>query len=58
MSSSSAAIGLVLVSGGETVISFATCALLARPPDADRLEPALVKGPQPPVAAHRAGAAT
>ena len=45
--------------GGETVLSEPTWAALRRPVEAVRLEPALVKGRQAPVAAYRiaAGAA-
>lgn len=43
--------------GGQTVLSDPTYALLAAPPDSERLEPALVKGRQTPVGAHRLGVA-
>ena len=42
--------------GGQTVLSDPTYALLASPPECERLEPALVKGRQTPVGAHRLGA--
>ncbi len=41
--------------GGQTVLSEPTFAALAHPPDAERLEPALVKGRQTPVGAYRLG---
>lgn len=41
--------------GGQTVLSDPTYALLATPPECERLEPALVKGRQTPVGAHRLG---
>ncbi|HEX6538922.1 MAG TPA: adenylate/guanylate cyclase domain-containing protein [Candidatus Dormibacteraeota bacterium] len=41
--------------GGQTVLSDPTYALLGEPPPAERLEPALVKGRQTPVGAHRFG---
>ncbi len=44
--------------GGQTVISEATYAALSQPPEAQRLEPKLVKGRQTPVGAHRIGVAT
>lgn len=44
--------------GGQTVMSDPTYALLSHPPDSERLEPALVKGRQTPVGAHRMGTAT
>jgi adenylate cyclase len=43
--------------GGQTVLSDSTFAALSPPPDAERLEPALVKGRQTPVGAYRVGAA-
>ena len=43
--------------GGQTVLSDPTYALLATPPECERLEPALVKGRQTPVGAHRLGVA-
>ena len=43
--------------GGQTVLSDSTFAGLSPPPDAERLEPALVKGRQAPVAAYRTGTA-
>lgn len=43
--------------GGQTVLSDPTYALLAQPPQCERLEPALVKGRQTPVGAHRMGMA-
>lgn len=41
--------------GGQTVLSDPTYALLANPPESERLEPALVKGRQTPVGAYRLG---
>ena len=41
--------------GGQTVLSEPTFAALAQPPDAERLEPALVKGRHTPVGAYRIG---
>ncbi len=41
--------------GGQTVLSDPTYAMLAEPPQCERLEPALVKGRQTPVGAHRIG---
>ena len=41
--------------GGQTVLSEPTFAALPEPPDAVRLEPALVKGRQTPVGAYRVG---
>jgi class 3 adenylate cyclase len=38
---------------GETVLSETTWAALERPPEADELEPAIVKGRDSPVAAYR-----
>ncbi len=38
---------------GETVLSEATFAALAEPPESDEIEPALVKGREAPVPAHR-----
>jgi class 3 adenylate cyclase len=43
--------------GGQTVLSDPTYAMLAEPPPCERLEPALVKGRQTPVGAHRIGVA-
>jgi class 3 adenylate cyclase len=43
--------------GGQTVLSDPTYALLANPPECERLEPSLVKGRQTPVGAHRLGEA-
>ena len=43
--------------GGQTVLSDPTYALLSQPPACQRLEPALVKGRQTPVGAHRVAAA-
>jgi class 3 adenylate cyclase len=43
--------------GGQTVLSDPTYALLSTPPECERLEPALVKGRQTPVGAHRLGVA-
>jgi class 3 adenylate cyclase/ActR/RegA family two-component response regulator len=43
--------------GGQTVLSDPTYALLASPPECERLEPSLVKGRQTPVGAHRMGVA-
>ncbi|HZU76574.1 MAG TPA: adenylate/guanylate cyclase domain-containing protein, partial [Dehalococcoidia bacterium] len=43
--------------GGQTVLSDRTHELLRAAPDAERLEPALVKGRQTPVGAHRIAAA-
>ena len=43
--------------GGQTVLSEPTFAALSRRPDAERLEPALVKGRQTPVGAYRVGSA-
>jgi class 3 adenylate cyclase/FixJ family two-component response regulator len=43
--------------GGQTVLSEPTFSALSPPPDAERLEPALVKGRQTPVGAYRVGAA-
>jgi class 3 adenylate cyclase/ActR/RegA family two-component response regulator len=43
--------------GGQTVLSEPTFAALPEPPDAERLEPALVRGRQTPVGAYRVGAA-
>ena len=43
--------------GGQTVLSEPTFAALSPPPDAERLEPSLVKGRQTPVGAYRVGAA-
>jgi adenylate cyclase len=43
------------VEGGQTVLSEPTYAALARAPDAERLDPALVKGRQTPVGAYRIG---
>ena len=43
--------------GGQTVLSEPTFAALPRAPEAERLEPALVKGRQTPVGAYRLGAA-
>jgi class 3 adenylate cyclase/FixJ family two-component response regulator len=43
--------------GGQTVLSDPTYALLANPPECERLEPSLVKGRQTPVGAHRMGVA-
>lgn len=43
--------------GGQTVLSDPAYALLANPPDCERLEPALVKGRQTPVSGHRFGVA-
>ena len=42
--------------GGQTVLSDPTYAMLASPPDTERLEPALVKGRQAAVGAHRLAA--
>lgn len=42
--------------GGQTVLSDPTYALLAQPPECERLEPALVKGRQSVVGAYRVGA--
>lgn len=41
--------------GGQTVMSEPTYAALSQPPEAERLEPKLVKGRQTPVGAHRVG---
>jgi class 3 adenylate cyclase/DNA-binding NarL/FixJ family response regulator len=44
--------------GGQTVLSEPTYDALVERPDAERIEPALVKGRQTPVGAYRLGAAT
>jgi class 3 adenylate cyclase/DNA-binding NarL/FixJ family response regulator len=44
--------------GGQTVLSEPTYDALVAKPDAERIEPALVKGRQTPVGAHRIGVAT
>jgi class 3 adenylate cyclase/ActR/RegA family two-component response regulator len=41
--------------GGQTVLSEPTFAALPEPPDAERIDPALVKGRQTPVGAYRVG---
>jgi class 3 adenylate cyclase len=41
--------------GGQTVLSEPTFAALPVPPDAERIDPALVKGRQTPVGAYRIG---
>jgi class 3 adenylate cyclase/ActR/RegA family two-component response regulator len=41
--------------GGQTVLSAPTFAALSEPPDAERIDPALVKGRQTPVGAYRIG---
>ena len=44
--------------GGQTVLSEPTYDALVEKPDAERIEPALVKGRHTPVGAYRLGAAT